>query len=119
MTVQEVYNYLDENYIEIYERIGNEAWISKYLKKFLDDGCKAQMNKAILDKSWEDAFKAVHSIKGLALNLGLQKLSKVASTLCEELRDGTPKSGETEISQMALAVNAEYDRVVEVLKQLD
>lgn len=115
MEVMEVYAILGEDYNEVLERIGKEAWIAKYLKKFADDSCREGLNKAVEDKDWEEAFKCAHSIKGLALNLGLGTLLKISSELSDVFRNGEPSSDPTELME---ALNNEYERIIAIVSEL-
>lgn len=90
MTVQELYKALGEDYNEIFERIGNDKWIEKYLRKFNAEDYVTELKDAISSEQWEDLFKASHSLKGLALNLGLSKLADASTRLCETVRHGAP-----------------------------
>lgn len=116
MTVKDFYESVNENYSEVLERIGKEAWIIKYLRKFASDGCFAALSSAIAAKDWSEGFKMSHSLKGLALNLGLNNLSKVSSNLCEEMRNGAPK---IDVSDMYIAVKTEYDKIIETIEKIE
>ncbi len=116
MTVKELYDTLDENYEEVHSRLDNDEWIAKYLKKFQDGDYKLTMNRAINEGDWVEGFKMAHSIKGLALNLGLGRLADCSVVLAEELRVGAPKK---DITGMLLDLNHEYDRVMEQIKKLE
>lgn len=116
MTVKEFYDSIGEKYDEVFERIGNEAWILKYLKKFACDECFASLKFAVPAKDWGEGFKMSHSLKGLAMNLGLSKLSSVSSSLCEEMRNGAPKG---DLSEKLKAVENEYKRIMNAISLLD
>lgn len=115
MTVKEIYEALDESYEEVYSRLDNDEWIAKYLKKFKDGDYKMIMNRALNEGDWVEGFKMAHSIKGLALNLGLSRLAKCSVDLSDALRDGAPK---IDITGMLLSLNHEYDRVIEEISKL-
>ena len=48
----------------------------------------ADLKTAVNNNDWEKAFLAVHTLKGMALNLGLSALASASSNLTEELRGG-------------------------------
>lgn len=116
MTVKELYENLDEDYNEVYSRLENDEWIAKYLKKFKDGDYKMIMNRAINEGDWVEGFKMAHSIKGLALNLGLGRLAECSVALSDALRDGVPK---IDITGMLLELNHEYDRVIGEITKLE
>lgn len=116
MTAKELYIALDEDYNEVFDRIGNDKWIVKYLKKFTAEDYVAILKKAIDDSQWEDLFKASHSLKGLALNLGLSKLAKSSSDLCEAVRHGAPT---VDVMPLFKEVESVYNTAIETIFQLD
>lgn len=116
MTVQELYVNLGEDYNEIYERIGNDKWIVKYLKKFIIEDYVNDLKTAIVDEQWEDLFKASHSLKGLALNLGLSKLANASTALCETVRSGAPT---TDVTPLYNATAGYYNEAISQIELLD
>lgn len=116
MTVKEFYEKVGEDYNEVFERIGNEAWMVKYLRKFSSDGSYENLNNAFKDSDWNQVFRTSHSMKGIAVNLGLIKLAEVSSELCETVRNGAPT---VDISGMVKNVNAEYQRILAQIFQID
>ena len=63
----------------------------------------------------EIAFRAVHTMKGLCLTLGLSNLTAPASELTELLRNGCLDGSETLYNRLAL----EYTKTIELLKAVD
>lgn len=113
MSIQELYDVLEGDYQGTMGRLMKEDRIKKYLGKFIDAGDYQELLTNIAAENWQEAFRNIHTIKGVALNLGLSKLAGVASTLTESLRSGTP-TGDTEV--MLNDVKAEYARTIEILK---
>lgn len=116
MTVAEVYDSLGESYEEIHSRLEDDEWIAKYLKQFVQGNYKKKMNTVLTEGDWIEGYKAVHNIKGLALNLGLTGLAKKSVELGEELKNGVPVR---DITGLLIDMNGEYDRVVDAIKRLD
>lgn len=116
MTVQELYNTLGEDYNEIFDRIGNDKWIEKYLKKFTAEDYVAELGTAIAEEKWEELFKASHSLKGLALNLGLSKLADASTKLCETVRHGAP---EVDVVPLFKDTETAYSAAIEQILLLD
>ena len=59
--------------------------------------------------------EALHTLKGVCMNLGFTKLFEVSSALTEELRDKEIKENCTEMFE---AVEQEYIRTIEAIKGL-
>ncbi|MBQ4450179.1 MAG: Hpt domain-containing protein [Prevotella sp.] len=65
--------------------------VEKFVLKFPSDSSMQQLRDAIASEDYEVAFRAVHTLKGVAANLSFTELWKAASALTEQLRrcDGT------------------------------
>ncbi len=87
MTLKGFYDEIGGDYEGVFERIGSEALIVKYLRKFKDSDMLGQFNKSVEAGDCKEAFRHMHSLKGLCLNLGFTKLFESVDELCEELRN--------------------------------
>lgn len=87
MTLKGFYDEIGGDYEGVFERIGSEALIVKYLRKFKDSDMLGQFNKSVDEGDCKEAFRHMHSLKGLCLNLGFTKLFESVDELCEELRN--------------------------------
>lgn len=67
---------------------GNEALYIKCLVGFLDDQTMAELERAIDTESWDEAFTAVHALKGLAGNMGFVPLFHATAELVVRIRAG-------------------------------
>lgn len=92
MTLSEFYSCVGGDYKEVTGRIGNEILVERFLIKFLQDPSFVQLATALEEKDVQSAFRAVHTLKGICLNLGLTDLFEVSSALTEKLR-GMDMSG--------------------------
>lgn len=63
---------------------------------------------------WESAFRAAHTLKGVAQNLGFDALYRAASALTEHLRGGQPLTE----PQLLDATAAEHERVMSAIEAL-
>ena len=116
MTLSEFYSSLGESLDEVLERLRLESRIVKYLGLFLSDPSFNELKDAFAKNDAQTAFRAAHTLKGVAANLGLNKLSASSSELTEDLRPGVF----TDKSQTLLEkAEADYNAVVEGIKQLD
>ena len=64
------------DYQNTLNRFPNEAFIKKFVLKFLDDNSYANLKEAIAAGNVEEAFRAAHTLKGVCLNLGFDNLYK-------------------------------------------
>ena len=116
MTLSEFYSSLGESLDEVLERLRMESRVAKYLGLFLNDPSFSELKEAFANNDAKTAFRSAHTLKGVAANLGLNKLSASSSELTEDLRPGVF----TDKSQALLEkVEADYNAVVECIKQLE
>lgn len=115
MTVKEFYEKIGGNYDEAMSRLMKEERIMKYLGKFLDNDDLASFESYMEEKNYAEAFRMIHSIKGVSLNLSLDPLANVSSILCEELRNGEPQ---VDITNMYEDVKKSYNEVKEAIREL-
>lgn len=67
--------------------MGKEEMYEKYLIKFfLEEPNYAKLMDALENKNYEEAFRCVHTLKGVSINLGLMPLYQALSEMTEELR---------------------------------
>lgn len=88
MNLKEFYTRTGGSLNEVLARIPSEKMLEKFVHRYLEDGSFQQLQKAVAEKDWETAFRAAHTLKGVAMNLGFTNLGKTASELTEALRGG-------------------------------
>lgn len=116
MNVKEFYLQTGGNYEEVLGRLIKEERIVKYLRKFADGNDCKLICEAFENRDYEAAFRNVHNLKGVALNLGLTNLQLAASDLCEEVRNGAPNK---DVSGMIENVVKVYTSDVEAIGRID
>lgn len=73
MKLNEFYAAVDGNYEDAMARLQNEMFVGKFLRMLPRDGSMMLLEKAMADGRANDAFRAAHTLKGIALNLSLTK----------------------------------------------
>ena len=101
MTLQEFYDRIGGDYKATISRLPSEALIKK-----LKDALAAQ--------DWELAFRASHTLKGVAQNLGMDRLYKTAATLCDAVRGPKP----LEDASLWPPVVAAHEEVLAAIREL-
>jgi len=89
MNLREFYIVVGGDYEEAFDRMRKEERIVKFLNMFLADTNYDELISAVDSKEAEKAFRAAHTLKGVAGNLGLTNLQKVVSEITETLRGAT------------------------------
>ena len=116
MTLKEFYEAAGGSYEEALRRLMNEKLMKKYLLMFAEAKDHEEMLKALEAGQWGDAFRHVHNLKGVSLNLGLGRLSAACSELCDALRSGEPTG---DLAPLTAAVETAYAQVLEGLERLE
>ena len=100
MTLQELYLEIEGNYKDMIERFGTEERVSKFVLLFLKDNSYDMFLQAMEEKNVQDAFRAIHTLKGVCLNLGLQGMSQIVNDITELLREGNVEESADRISEL-------------------
>lgn len=74
------------SYEEVLGRLRSSDRILRFLQLFAKDPSFATLEQAMAAQDEEGAFRASHTLKGSASNMGLTQLAHSASDLCEALR---------------------------------
>lgn len=123
MDLKQFYEVTGGDYNLVMSRLSMESLVKKFLLKFLDDETFGKLTEAVLAKDFEQAFKEVHTIKGVALNLELTSLAASCSELTELLRGVEGKESDMEFNEAVSAVyekvKADYDAAISNIKLLD
>lgn len=116
MTVKECYEFFGGDYADAMSRLAKDERIAKYLRKLPDSRDFDEMNTNLAAGNWEDAFRNVHNLKGVSLNLGLTPLAEASSALCETVRHGAPT---VDITGMVSDVKAAYEKILAAIELID
>lgn len=113
MKINEFYDFIGGDFKDMISRINNETLVLRFVKKFVDDQSFFDLKKALEEKDLKKAFVAVHTLKGLALNLSYTSLAEVSSKLTEYLRNSDTKVIEVEKAfNMFKDIESVYNKIV-------
>ena len=114
MTLQECYVKIGGDYNDILHRFMNENMVRKFVLKFPQDNNMALFKESWAKKDYETAFRAMHTLKGVAVNLGFTALYNVSSALTEKLRSQEYDN----LDGLIADVKKQYDIVIEAIAAL-
>ena len=102
------------DYSEAKARFQNDERIVRFLNMFPGDDSMQNLTNAMNTGDTTTAFRAVHTLKGVAQNLGFDGLYRAAFALTEEMRGGKP------LTDTALyeAVTKQQQIVIDAVRQL-
>ena len=115
MDLVKFYEEVQGDYKDVIGRLLKDERILKYLIKFSEEDNYSLLISQLERKEYEEAFRCVHSVKGMCLNLGLSKLKKSASDICEELRNGAPVN---DLTELLSEYKKDYEMTLEAISKL-
>ena len=115
MDLKTCYEQLDGDYEDVMGRLRQEERVIKFLQLFPEDENFDLLTRALAEQDWPVAFRAVHSIKGVALTLGLTALATSSSELTELLRSGQPAQ---DLGPFYRTVKEDYEKTVAAIGAL-
>ena len=95
--------------------MNNEALLERFLKKLQGDPNYTALKTALEEGDCDGAFRASHTLKGVAANLSMLDLQKRVSEQVERLRAGDLEGA----ARLMPGVTGAYETVIEILRRWD
>ena len=92
MTLQEFYAQIGGSYADTVHRLCSESFVLHFVKKYPANPSFDELCEAVGRSDWESAFRAAHTLKGVAQNLGFDRLYAVSVPLTEAMRGAKSRS---------------------------
>ena len=115
MQLNEFFAAVGGNYDLVLFRLPGENMIRRFLRRFTEDPSYGNLKTALAEQNISDAFRAAHTLKGIAANLGLDALANAASDLTEALRGASAMPPQ----RLMDAVDINYQNVIQQINQMD
>ncbi len=115
MDLRECYAQLGGDYDGVMGRLRSEERVVRFARLFRSDENFQLLTDALAASDWATAFRAAHSLKGVALNLAFTRLAESSSALTEALRAGAPAE---DPEQLYRAVERDYRTVLAAVDAL-
>lgn len=115
MTLKECYAILEGSYDDMTARLATEDRIKKFLSMFPKDPTFQELCSAMEEKDYALAFRCAHTLKGLCLNLGIERLRRSADAITEALRGNQNNGADALLPQ----VIEDYNITLNAIKQID
>ena len=115
MTIRDFYVSINGSYDDFLSRVGTEERAKKYIKMFTMDPTYNELNSAIAAQDFVSAFRAIHTLKGLAGNLAFNDFYQSCCALTEILRTYNGEDYSTALEE----VNCKYQAIINAVGQLD
>ena len=112
MTIQDCYAALGGDYAEVLGRLYSDALVKKFACKFLADQSFQLLESSLGAEDYDEAFRAAHTLKGVAQNLSFTSLYRSAHDITEALR----AKDYALAAQLFSAVSRDYERTVTAIQ---
>ncbi len=115
MTIQEMYESIGSDYQTVLGRLVKDSLVQKLVMKYPMDPNYQLLADSVEQQDYEVMFRAVHTLKGVALNLGFSQLAEVSTKMTESLRAGDHDHVAEEFAQVKDA----QEKLLSAISQLD
>lgn len=116
MTAKECYEIIGGDYDGIISRLMTEERVVRFAGMFLKDDSYQKFVDAMEGKDYDEAFRMVHTLKGVVGNLSLGGLLKPVNEITEALRK---ENRDVEKALLYLPILTEqYERTVSGIREL-
>ncbi len=116
MTLDKAYELFGGRYSVITQRLKSDEVIRVFLHDFLESEEFGALKRALVQGDDRKAFRAVHTLKGISLNMDMRNLARMCIALTENLRY-TPINAQT--SLLFAQVEKEYETVCGIIRELE
>ena len=114
MTTKELYELIEGDYESASRTLMNDTIMSRFIVKLLDDKSFSAFKKAAENMDPKELFESSHAMKGAYANLGLMKLSGMASEITEEYRPGHARTmSDAQVTEKINAIEALYNKTID------
>ena len=114
MNTEKFYEKIGGNYADTMSRLMTEERVLRFVRKFPADESFNALKDALARGVVEEAFRAAHTLKGVAQNLGFTALYEKASAVTEVLRGGS-----LEVAALMPDLESVYRLTVDGISDLD
>lgn len=121
MDIREFYERTGGSYTDVMGRLMKESRVEKFVRMFLQDPCFGELETCLARKDYAGAFRAVHTLKGVCLNLSFSRLYESVYQVTEVLRKAELDSGEDQekIAACMEVLRSDYREIIEGIQNLD
>lgn len=100
MNLRDCYMSFGGKYEEVLGRLRREQTVQKFVNKFLDDKSFNLLEVSMSNKNYDEALRAVHTLKGICQNLSFTRLYESSNLMTKALKEN------------------DYNKAVDIMPQL-
>ena len=121
MKIRDFYDRTGGDFAGAMQRLMKEDRLEKYVRMFLNDTSYGELESCLARNDVPGAFRAVHTLKGVCLNLSFTRLYESVNAATEALRYAGADS-EKDMAQVTACMQLlrrDYSEVTEAIRSLD
>ena len=116
MDLKEAMQYMNIDVDNVLSRFsGNSHLMERFVKKFPQDNTFTALQMAYKNKDYNQIEREAHTLKGIAANLGFDRLFQLSAEIVSDLRADNREN----IDRLMNALREEYDRLIGWINQID
>ena len=113
MNLKDCYIKFGGDFDEVLGRLRREQSVQKFMYKFLDDKSFHLFEASMENKDYEEALRAVHTLKGICQNLSFTRLFESSSLVTNALKENDWKKAAVMMPQLS----EDYDQTVNAIEE--
>lgn len=116
MNIEDCYRRMGGDYQDVTKRLPSVSLVERFVVRFLDDDSFGELENKLSCGDREAAFRAAHTLKGVASNLSFARLIKSTGVLTEELRGEDAVIGDN-VRELFGYVKSDYEITVAAIRE--
>ena len=114
MNLKDCYLKFGGDFDEVLGRLRREQTVLKFVYKFLDDKSFHLFEASMGNKDYEEAFRAVHTLKGICQNLSFTRLFESSSLMTKALKENDWNKADDMLTQLSM----DYYEIINAIEEL-
>lgn len=113
MNLRDCYIKFGGDFDGVMSRLRREQLVTKFVYKFLDDKSFGLFEAAMGDQDYDEALRAVHTLKGICQNLSFTSLYESSSRITNALKE----KDYSKAMDMAPQLSKDYDQIIHAVEE--
>ena len=114
MNLKDCYIKFGGDFDEVLGRLRREQIVQKFMYKFLDDKSFHLFEASMENKDYEEALRAVHTLKGICQNLSFTRLFESSSLMTKALKENDWNKADDMLPQLSM----DYHEIINAIEEL-
>ena len=114
MNLKDCYIKFGGDFDEVLGRLRREQSVQKFMYKFLDDKSFQLFEASMENKDYEEALRAVHTLKGICQNISFTRLFESSSLMTKALKENDWNKADDMLPQLSM----DYYEIINAIEEL-